>query len=361
MIITFKIDSRLAGFAATSARPGERLSAIARELLGPDDPSLFFRIDQLDKCLFSQIPNFPDPSKIKNLIVLIGPDLNCIAYVDGFEIHPKMKLNCPKKKGELIYLKDITSVESVDLSVDIPADHAVVVVQSHQWNRSLFFDFEPIHAEFGPREFSIETALAQQIQLLLRIPAAFSNSTVGISRIDSMKAAIHELEDLLKQRIASESKYQQLLESAPWMLGANYSSVQRHMKMDDENIPDFTATRAYDKANDVIEIKQPFLKFFKSDKSFSACFNDAWNQAERYLSFCQKQRSYLMENKGIRFENPRCILLVGHEFDAMEMRKIKEKEEMNRLVTVMSYNQLLEQARHVLDLVMQMSDRTYRS
>lgn len=354
--IEFQIDQRLAGFVATSGGAGEKVMVVYRELLGPDDPLLNFRLSELDKCLFSKIPNLAEPSRIKNLIVTIDSELRCSAYVEP-TIQPTVKLNCDKKKGDLIYLNEISVIEGVEMDVKIRPDQAFVAVQSFSWKRSLMFDFGPIQVKHGPRSFDVNRALAHQLQLLFGISS--NAPSFGHSRIEQMKSAIAELEDLLEQRCTQESKYQQLLERSPWLLGANYSLIQRHAKMDDANVPDFTAMRTYDGANDIVELKQPFAKLFKSDGSFSSNFNDAWNQAERYLGFCQKQRSYLQETKNLKFDNPRCILLIGLGIDPKQMRMIRAKEEMNRLVIVMTYDQLCEQARHLLQLVTEVNDRTY--
>ncbi|MEZ5328508.1 MAG: DUF4263 domain-containing protein [Verrucomicrobiales bacterium] len=125
--------------------------------------------------------------------------------------------------------------------------------------------------------------------------------------------------------------------------------------------PRFTALRHTTNATDVVELKQPFLRLFRSDGSLSATFNDAWNQAERYLDFCQRQRTYLMDQKQLRFENSRCILLIGHDLTIPQSDAIRSKESMSRLITVMTYDQLYRHARHFFDVVVAAEDRTYPS
>lgn len=176
-----------------------------------------------------------------------------------------------------------------------------------------------------------------------------------------MKKDLNRLADLLREKNDSESAYQELLKGAPWMLGASYKEVTRHQKLDDENIPDFTALRAYDLCRDVVELKQPNLPLFRKDGSLSQSFNDAWNQAERYLDFCQRQRNYLLDEKQLRFENPRCVLLIGQDFSVREANVIRAKESASRLITVMSYSQLHRNAQHFFDFVLATADRTYPS
>lgn len=181
----------------------------------------------------------------------------------------------------------------------------------------------------------------------------------GESRLREMRDAMEILDSLLEKQCAEESEYQRLLESAPWMLGQSYRTLIRHQKMDDDNIPDFTAVRVHDECHDLIELKQPFLKLFREDGSFSVAFSDAWHQAERYLDFCGRQRTYLLDQKDLKFENPRCILLLGHEYTNKQRDAIRAKEGMNRLITVMSYSQLRRSAEHVFQFVSALSDPYY--
>ena len=135
------------------------------------------------------------------------------------------------------------------------------------------------------------------------------------------------------------------------MLGGQYESVQRHLGLDDENIPDFTATRSWDHCHEILELKQPFMKCFRSTGELSSDFNDAWNQAERYIAFTRRQRDYLREEKKLRFENARCILIAGYEIEDDFLRKIREKESIALSISVLTYDQLLNVARHVLYLM----------
>lgn len=359
MPIEFKLEERLAGFLATSARKGEHASVVFREMLGPDAADLGSRLDGMHQCLFSKVPGLPNPTTICDLVVIVDRDLNARAYVDELSMAMRAVATRAIGVGEPVHTKDISSVESVDLGIPVSENEAIVVVRSFYWKRSLFYDFGPIHDEAGPRRYCVGRALGQQLTLLLGLPAPAAGMSEGGSRLQIMKESLDRLRDLLESECREESAYQELISGAPWMLGTNYSALLRHQKMDDENIPDFTLLRAYDECQDIAELKQPFLRLFRSDGSFSANFGDAWNQAERYLDFCSRQRVYLSDQKGLRFENPRCILLVGFELSAEERNAIRAKESMNRLITVMTYDELLRNAWHVFDMVAAAEDRNY--
>lgn len=359
MPIEFTLDQRLAGFLATSAKKGENVSVVFRALFGPDDPDLPIQLDQMHMCLFSKIPNLPKPPRIGDLVVVIDSELKCRAYVDELALIVRAIAARPVEKGQLLYKQDISGIESVELGFDVSETEAVVIVRSFYWKRSLFFDFGPLHKDAGPRTYDLEKAMGQQMTLLMGFPLAEATVRAGQSRLQVMKAALDALDALLDENCDEEAKYQELLASAPWMLGMSYSAVIRHQKMDDVNIPDFTALRAYDDCHDVVEMKQPFLKLFRADGSFSADFNAAWNQAERYLNFCQQQRAYLREQKHLKFENPRIILLIGKNLTAEQSDAIRAKESMNGLITALSFDQLRQSARHVFDHVLRVEDRSY--
>jgi hypothetical protein len=90
---------------------------------------------------------------------------------------------------------------------------------------------------------------------------------------------------------------------------------------------------------------------------FSAAFNDAWNQAERYLAFANRQRSYLREEKELRFENPRCLLILGCGLTEQELREVRSKEIFARSISVFSYDHLLQTAEHILGLMRTAGER----
>jgi hypothetical protein len=359
MPIEFTLNERLAGFPATSAKKGEEVSVIFRELLGPDDPDLPSRLEQMHMCLFSKIGSLPEPPRIANLVIVIDSKLRGRAYVDELSLISRAIAARPLEKGQLIYKNDIRGIESVKLGCEISDTEAVVIVRSSFWKRSLFFDFGPLHNDAGPRAYNLEKAMGQQMTLLMGFPVAEAEIRAGQSRLQVMKDALDRLDALLEERCEEEIQYQELIAAAPWMLGMSYCAVIRHQKMDDANIPDFTALRAYDECHDVVEMKQPFLKLFRSDGSFSAAFSDAWNQTERYLDFCQRQRPYLWDQKQLRFENPRAILLIGQNLTVQQSDAIRAKESLNRLITVMSYDQLRKNARHVFEVVSKVEDRSY--
>jgi hypothetical protein len=351
MRIEFKLQERFAGFAVTSADAGEDGWVCQRELVGPMDPQLMDRLEKLHAAIFLKIPGLPIPSQIDHIVITIAQDLSAIAYVNELQLREQVKVNRDIEAGEEIFVRDIDDIAAVELGIDIPADSGVIVVRSFGWKRSLFYDVTPLGPDKLAREYPLEAVLAKQMILLLGLPIGAPNGASLLTRAEHMAQGVAQLEQLLRERCEEESKYQELLEQHPWMLGQTYSKVVRHQAFDDRAIPDFTAVRCYDDCHDIIELKHPFISLFKGSGEFAAGFNDAWNQAERYVTFTMRNRVYLLQEKKLRFEDPRCFLICGQDLSAEELANIREKTSLSPAIEVLSYDQLLRIARYVVELV----------
>ncbi|ABE51549.1 Shedu anti-phage system protein SduA domain-containing protein [Methanococcoides burtonii] len=153
---------------------------------------------------------------------------------------------------------------------------------------------------------------------------------------------------MLEDGEETEHRYQEWIEKYPWILGLQYSLVQRHTQFDNENIPDFTAVRVHDNSRDIFEIKQPFLNLFRKNGVFSSEFNDSWNQIERYLDFARENKDYLRRSKGLNIENPKCYLLIGYNLTHEERDKIRRKEKLNSSIIILTYNDLIQFAENTV-------------
>lgn len=157
---------------------------------------------------------------------------------------------------------------------------------------------------------------------------------------NELDVPIHDLRALLDANDPDESKYQELLTQHPWILGLQYSRIQRHEQLDDQNIPDFTGVRVSDKCRDIFEVKPPSMPVCRGDGEFTAPFNAAWNQAERYLNFAHQEADYL-RRKGFRFDNPKCMLICGFNLSKEDVQQIRIKERMNPSLEVLTFNDLI--------------------
>lgn len=356
MPLEFTLTQRIVGFSLTAAGPEERIAIATSDLIPPTDAfRLSESLEHLQSVLFGFVPGFPSPSVIDHLLMIIRPDLSGIVYINEVRFTFQAKVNRAVEAGTPVYIRDIDDIAAFEPNVEVPDDCAVVVLRSNGWKRSLYFDFAPLEIPAKPRAELLSTALARQAVLLLGIPSGAGSGAVAPGQhsvLDRMAQGFQRLRSLLSERCEVEGTYQELLAEHPWMLGGQYESVDRHVGLDDSNIPDFTARRSWDKCHDILELKQPFITCFRArDGEFSAEFNAAWNQAERYVAFTRRQRDYLREEKKLRFDNPRCILILGYKLDDEQLKKVREKESIAQSITVLTYDQLLNVATHVLYLM----------
>lgn len=343
---TFNLPERIAGFAAGSAEKGELLPVLTIEgLTSLDGATLPWRLEELDGSVFSHIPDLPPPSQIDNLLVIIAPDLSATAYVNELQLTGQIRVNRPVQADEHIYVSDILEIPSIDLGVPIPSDHAFIVVRSFGWRRALFYDLRSLGPKVHERNYDLSAVLAAQTLSLLTEKFSARPSIVDV------RQAIAHLGGLLNSRCEDETRYQELLEQYPWLLGGQHTRIERHTSLDDRNIPDFVGVRVRDGARDLFEIKQPFLKCFRKDGSFSAKFNAAYEQAGRYLTFVRNNKEYLRSEKGLIFENPTCFLLVGWELSDAQLCRFREHEANHLSLSVLTYEQVLRQAQAFLELV----------
>jgi hypothetical protein len=165
----FQLTERVCGISMNSASAGENVQIRTQELIGPTEPHLLDRLEQIHLAVFSKIPGIPQPSLIDHMLVIIRPDLTGSAYVNELRIQAMVRVNRAVEAGTRVYPRDITEVTSVDLGVHVPPESGVIVVRSSGWRRSLFFDLGPLIPEHGPRAEPLEQVLAQQELLLLGI------------------------------------------------------------------------------------------------------------------------------------------------------------------------------------------------
>lgn len=355
MPIEFRLKRLPAGISLSFAAKEEYVKVQTTELIGPLDSNLLVtRLETMQSLVFNHIPSLPPPSLIDHILVLIKPDMDCVAYVNELTIKALIKINRDVEKGEPISKNDIGDIDKIDLGVEIPNTYGVIVVRSFGWKKSLFYDFRPLQVNHEPRNFQIDKVLAQQALLLLGMESLVYGSegeTAREDKFENMSNGFKKLNNYIESKCKEESKYQELFHEHPWMFGGQYKKIDRHTNLDDENIPDFTAIRCYDNFRDIIEIKQPFLKCFKQKDNFSSSFNDAWNQSERYLNFVHRQGGYLKEEKGLSFENPKCILIIGNDLTPNQLKMIREKEKLSNSIVIYTYDHIQRTASHILNLI----------
>lgn len=312
-----------------------------------DAPMFASRIEAFQGSVFGYIPGLTEPWKARHILVVINQNLEATAYIDELQQIAQVKVGVSIKPGEAVLANHIEEMATLDLGVEIPTDCAFVFLTTMGWQRSLSYDLGPLVNPQEPRQFDVKTLFAQQFFDLIKS----SRGLPRLARFEEMRGALLELKMMLEDKIADESRYQEFLEKNPWILRGQHGKIERHTKLDDENIPDFTGIRHHDGFRDIIELKHPFLSLFKKDDSFSLIFYEAWDQAERYLNFVDRSRAYLADQKNLRFENARCYLIAGFGLSEEQLKKLQAKQSTNPSIIVLTYENLHAIGTALLDLM----------
>jgi len=164
---------------------------------------------------------------------------------------------------------------------------------------------------------------------------------------DGHISGFRELNELIENEEKSESKYQEYFNTHPWVFGLQYSEINSHKNLDDENIPDFIGKRIKDDTYDVFEIKQPFKNIFKNNDKFNSFFYESYSQAERYLGFIDKNLDYLKNEKKLDFHSAICHLVLGYKLSEEQMNEVRLKEAMNKRIKIYCYNDILHMAKTI--------------
>jgi len=172
-----------------------------------------------------------------------------------------------------------------------------------------------------------------------------------IKDISDLDVPLNELEKMLTDKEKNESKYQEWFEKYPWVLGLEYKLIQSHVILDDKNIPDFSGVRCHDDFRDVIEIKQPFLTLFRRDGGFTKDFNDSLHQIQDYLLFTNENRGYLDTSKGLKFENPHGLLIIGYNLNSDQRKILRNQEKQISSIKILTYNDLIAYGRNTIDFL----------
>jgi hypothetical protein len=353
MPTNFTLTERPGGFILHAGTASEQVLVQYGELVPPSDPARVLQVlEGLQHSVFSRIPNFPDPSQVRHVVVVIHQDLNAKAYVNELKLLAKCDITRDVKAGEPAMASDISAIREVTFGIEVPDSAAIIVVTSIGWRRSVYYDFGPFIGD-GSRIGALSQILASQMLMLFGLNDFARPTRTGV---DAMAEGFQTLSRLLRERCEDEAQYQELLEAHPWMLGGTYSELRRHKEHGHDprgkrNIPDFTAIRSADEMHDIIELKQPFLNCFKEDGTPSADFSSSWHQAVRYLAGAREDRDYLQRHLELRFENPKCLLIIGHNWTDAQTRVVRQIESLNLSITVLRWDQLVTQAVHVLSLM----------
>ncbi|MDA7968065.1 MAG: hypothetical protein MPK31_03885 [Gammaproteobacteria bacterium] len=142
-----------------------QVTCVTSRLILSSETDFAFVMDNLVTPIINQLPKNSgiQPSTVDHLLAITGPDHKCKVYVNELGLRTSVRSKSSVRKGQVVYSEQIADVERLEFhGVEIPADAGVVVVLSHQWGKSLFFDTGPImEGDKNKRDFDIGEVLGQ--------------------------------------------------------------------------------------------------------------------------------------------------------------------------------------------------------
>lgn len=156
-----------AGYAAQSAKAGEKAPVITREFTSSEDGDLFIsRLEGIPNDILIKIGSPILPSQIDRMLVIINRDGTGTVYINEFDIITRVRSKADSiQKGDMVYDDDIADVESLSFGeILLQKDQAIVFIFSWGWRKGLFFDFSPLIGI--ERDYDLEALLGYYLSYL---------------------------------------------------------------------------------------------------------------------------------------------------------------------------------------------------
>ncbi len=173
-------------------------------------------------------------------------------------------------------------------------------------------------------------------------------------RVAHRTNALKRLDDLIEND-ALEQGFQKLLEENWWMLGGQYvSMIPRREWTTDESLDLLLETA--DRYFEIIELKRSSAKLFVEDHGnwvVSGEVNRAVNQAAKYISEIEAERSNLLRRYEIDLYKLNAKVVIGHINDDSDADKKRESLRMYNShlhrIKIISYDELSKIAYNVVN------------
>jgi hypothetical protein len=166
MPIQITFNEMPAGYALSTAKPGEMVKISTREFCSSEDGDHFIRrLEGIPSDILGKLPTEFGfrPSSVDHLLAVIRQDKTATIYVNELKILGLMQAKRDVKQGDLVFSNDIADLKAIRFAdVEVPADAGVVFLFSVGWRKGLFFDLAPIQPQSdGPRDYDFSILLGQ--------------------------------------------------------------------------------------------------------------------------------------------------------------------------------------------------------
>lgn len=173
------------------------------------------------------------------------------------------------------------------------------------------------------------------------------------SRTKEFERDVSDLEQKLAQFArgkVAEQEMQQFLYDHPWFFGTEYVNAEPQKLRGAHSRFDFYLER-FNKTNDIVEIKLPSDNIVNSDGSLTAKVSQAVDQLIEYMESSQAaaHSRVIGDEEGIKELRPRGIVIIGSDTSKAAREKLMKWNYQFSNITIMTYSDVLDRARSVLD------------
>jgi hypothetical protein len=155
-----------AGYAVSSARPGETVTICTREFVTPEDGDLLTaRLEgypsEILRLIFQEAA--VQPSGVEHMLVLVRTDRSAKVYLNELTITAEIQPKRTARAGEPVFENDVADIRFLRFeNVEIQDDVGILFVFSFGWRRGFYYDLTPLSPSYnGSRGYDVWRKLGQ--------------------------------------------------------------------------------------------------------------------------------------------------------------------------------------------------------
>ena len=176
------------------------------------------------------------------------------------------------------------------------------------------------------------------------------------ARMVEYRRAFVSLSALVEQVDATESDFQRVLSTNPWMFGSEYSELVPRRTWTRDDRLDFMLRRTVDGYLEIVEIKtpitQPLFRYDASHDSYavSAPLATVVGQVIRYIEEVERSRDTIIAKDGFDTLQIRARVILGRDGNAENQRALRNFNGHLHRIEVITFDQLLRIAGRVIEV-----------
>ena len=170
--------------------------------------------------------------------------------------------------------------------------------------------------------------------------------------LNYLEIAISSLEQALNTKERNENQLQRILTENPILFGIEYSRIIPKHKLGAEYEIDY-ALEKYSGLKDIVEIESSSLKLFTKQGNPTKDLVHAEQQIIDWMNWIEQNNSYA-NSKVPGFISPKGFVVIGTNSELTEKDKmslVRRNKLFNESITVLTYDDLLNKAKIMLDVL----------